>query len=314
MIGCMGQAARAAASRWRWRRRRRATGPEAAAAAIRQRRGDILDANDRTWRRRAEGARAVRCSTGWRSTRSGSKRWPRASRTSRPARSGRRGAGGMDAAERADDLAGARAARRHRHHLRSAAERDRRCRRPVPEIRQCRDPARRLREFPFLARASQCADRRACARPNLPAEAIQLVPTIDRAAVGEMLRLDDFIDIIVPRGGKGADRAGAAREPHPGHRPSRGHLPHLYRRRRRRSQGAADRAQRQDAAHRRLRRDRDAAGRPPRHRAVAADPRRPRAAGCEIRGDAETRALDPRVKAATAKRIGAPSISTRSSR
>ncbi len=37
---------------------------------------------------------------------------------------------------------------------------------------------------------------------GLPVEAIQLVPTRDRAAVGEMLRLDDYIDIIVPRGGR----------------------------------------------------------------------------------------------------------------
>lgn len=33
--------------------------------------------------------------------------------------------------------------------------------------------------------------------------AIQLVPTIDRAAVGEMLRMAQYIDVIVPRGGKG---------------------------------------------------------------------------------------------------------------
>jgi glutamate-5-semialdehyde dehydrogenase len=37
---------------------------------------------------------------------------------------------------------------------------------------------------------------------NLPPGAIQLVPTIDRAAVGEMLTMVDHIDIIVPRGGK----------------------------------------------------------------------------------------------------------------
>ena len=37
---------------------------------------------------------------------------------------------------------------------------------------------------------------------DLPAAAIQLVPTTDRAAVGEMLRLSEFIDVIVPRGGK----------------------------------------------------------------------------------------------------------------
>ncbi len=38
---------------------------------------------------------------------------------------------------------------------------------------------------------------------GLPEDAIQLVPTRDRAAVGEMLRAVDFIDVIVPRGGKG---------------------------------------------------------------------------------------------------------------
>jgi glutamate-5-semialdehyde dehydrogenase len=37
---------------------------------------------------------------------------------------------------------------------------------------------------------------------GLPEGAIQLVPTTDRAAVGEMLTMTDYIDIIVPRGGK----------------------------------------------------------------------------------------------------------------
>jgi len=38
---------------------------------------------------------------------------------------------------------------------------------------------------------------------GLPKGAIQLVPTRDRAAVTEMLKATDFIDVIVPRGGKG---------------------------------------------------------------------------------------------------------------
>lgn len=38
---------------------------------------------------------------------------------------------------------------------------------------------------------------------NLPLDAIQLVPTRDRAAVGAMLTAVDHIDVIVPRGGKG---------------------------------------------------------------------------------------------------------------
>jgi glutamate-5-semialdehyde dehydrogenase len=37
---------------------------------------------------------------------------------------------------------------------------------------------------------------------GLPAEAIQLVPTTDRAAVGAMLGMAGVIDVIVPRGGK----------------------------------------------------------------------------------------------------------------
>jgi glutamate-5-semialdehyde dehydrogenase len=40
------------------------------------------------------------------------------------------------------------------------------------------------------------------AAAGLPAAAIQLVPTRDRAAVAEMLRMTRHIDVIVPRGGK----------------------------------------------------------------------------------------------------------------
>lgn len=38
---------------------------------------------------------------------------------------------------------------------------------------------------------------------GLPEDAIQLIPTQDRSAVGELLKLSDYVDIIVPRGGKG---------------------------------------------------------------------------------------------------------------
>lgn len=38
---------------------------------------------------------------------------------------------------------------------------------------------------------------------GLPEGCIQMVPTTDRAAVGEMLTMSDVIDVIVPRGGKG---------------------------------------------------------------------------------------------------------------
>ena len=40
------------------------------------------------------------------------------------------------------------------------------------------------------------------AQANLPIDAIQMVSTTDRAAVGEMLTMSKHIDVIVPRGGK----------------------------------------------------------------------------------------------------------------
>jgi len=38
---------------------------------------------------------------------------------------------------------------------------------------------------------------------DLPAAAVQVVETTDRAAVGELLNMKEYVDIIVPRGGKG---------------------------------------------------------------------------------------------------------------
>lgn len=38
---------------------------------------------------------------------------------------------------------------------------------------------------------------------GLPAEAVQVIATTDRAAVGEMLRMPEYIDVVIPRGGKG---------------------------------------------------------------------------------------------------------------
>ncbi|MFQ3346510.1 MAG: glutamate-5-semialdehyde dehydrogenase [Candidatus Azotimanducaceae bacterium] len=37
---------------------------------------------------------------------------------------------------------------------------------------------------------------------GLPAACVQLVNTTDRAAVGELIQLDEYVDVIVPRGGK----------------------------------------------------------------------------------------------------------------
>ncbi len=52
------------------------------------------------------------------------------------------------------------------------------------------------------SRAIAEAVRVGLAQAGLPADAVQLVPTRDRAAVGMMLTLTEFIDVIVPRGGR----------------------------------------------------------------------------------------------------------------
>ena len=38
---------------------------------------------------------------------------------------------------------------------------------------------------------------------GLPETAVQVIETTDRAAVGELITMKDYVDIIVPRGGKG---------------------------------------------------------------------------------------------------------------
>ncbi len=44
--------------------------------------------------------------------------------------------------------------------------------------------------------------RRAMVESGLPQDAVQLVDTTDRALVGEMIRADAFVDVIIPRGGR----------------------------------------------------------------------------------------------------------------
>jgi len=44
--------------------------------------------------------------------------------------------------------------------------------------------------------------RRALASAGLPEDCVQLMPTTDRAAVGELLRATGWLDLIVPRGGR----------------------------------------------------------------------------------------------------------------
>ncbi len=135
---------------------------------------------------------------------------------------------------------------------------------------------------------------------GLPEAAIQLVPTRDRAAVGLMLGMNEHIDIIVPRGG----RSLIERVQRESRIPVIAHLEgicHTY------VDGAADpgkaRAIVLNAKMRRvsicgatetLLADRQlAADRLP---AILADLRE---AGCELRGDPETQAIDPTVLPAT---------------
>ena len=96
---------------------------------------------------------------------------------------------------------------------------------------------------------------------GLPEDAIMLVPTRDRAAVGMMLSgLNGGIDVIVPRGGKSLVARVKRKRACRCSRISKASVTSMSMRRRSRD-GEIDRAQRQDAAHRRLRRGRDAAGR-----------------------------------------------------
>jgi len=45
--------------------------------------------------------------------------------------------------------------------------------------------------------------RQGLERAGLPREAVQVVETTDRAAVGELICMQEYVDVIVPRGGKG---------------------------------------------------------------------------------------------------------------
>jgi glutamate-5-semialdehyde dehydrogenase len=135
---------------------------------------------------------------------------------------------------------------------------------------------------------------------GLPEDAIQMIPTTDRAAVGAMLKAQGLIDIIVPRGGKSL----VARVQDEARVPVLAHLDgivHLY------IDGAADPAKAQSlVVNAKLRRtgvcgatetlliDRAYADPEPILAALLD-------AGCEVRGDDEARALNPYVLRATAE-------------
>jgi glutamate-5-semialdehyde dehydrogenase len=52
-------------------------------------------------------------------------------------------------------------------------------------------------------RALAALVQQALVAAGLPADAVQLVPTTDRAAVGQLIAMPAYVDVIIPRGGKG---------------------------------------------------------------------------------------------------------------
>lgn len=149
-------------------------------------------------------------------------------------------------------------------------------------------------------RAIHAAFARGLADAGLPTDAVQLVPTTDRAAVGAMLKADGAIDLVVPRGGKSL----VARVQEEARVPVLAHLDginHTY------IDGAADPDMARDlAVNAKMRRtgicgatetlliDRAFEDPAPILSALID-------AGCEVRGDADIRAIEPRVVAANAE-------------
>lgn len=133
---------------------------------------------------------------------------------------------------------------------------------------------------------------------GVPADAVQLIPTQDRAAVGAMLAAAGLIDMIIPRGGKGlVERVQAdARVPVLAHLDG---ICHTYLHR------AADPAMASDIAFNAKMRRTGICGAmetllvDAQFSASAAVLRRLLEAGCEVRGDARAQALDSRIVAAS---------------
>ena len=148
-------------------------------------------------------------------------------------------------------------------------------------------------------RAIHAALTRGLVSGGVPAEAVQLIPTQDRAAVGAMLAASGLIDMIVPRGGKSL----VARVQADARVPVLAHLDginHTY------VHAAADTAMAEAIVlNAKLRRTGicgametlliDAAYPDPARLVTALIER-----GCEVRGDARIAALDPRVIPASA--------------
>ncbi len=139
------------------------------------------------------------------------------------------------------------------------------------------------------------------AAADLPAAAIQLIPTTDRAAVGELLRLTDYIDVIVPRGGKSLIERVTAESRIPMFKHLEG-LCHTY------IDAAADPEMARKVAFNAKMRRTGVCGstetlliaRSVANRVLPGIVDDLTAAGCEVRGDASAQALDTRIVPATA--------------
>lgn len=135
---------------------------------------------------------------------------------------------------------------------------------------------------------------------GLPGSSIQLVPTTDRAAVGEMLGMTEFIDVIVPRGGKSLIERVSAESKVPLFKHLEG-ICHVY------VDKAADTAKAEAIVlNAKMRRTGICGAAETLLVDEACDPgmmaRLVRAladAGCEVRGDSAARAADPRAKPAS---------------
>jgi glutamate-5-semialdehyde dehydrogenase len=148
-------------------------------------------------------------------------------------------------------------------------------------------------------RAIQAALAAGLASVGLPADAVQLVPTQDRAAVGALLRAQGLVDIIIPRGGKSL----VARVQDDARVPVLAHLDginHLY------IDGAADPAKAVALAVNAKMRRTGVCGAT---ETILIDRAYPAQlaivdalikAGCEVRGDKEVAALSPHVTPASA--------------
>jgi glutamate-5-semialdehyde dehydrogenase len=149
-------------------------------------------------------------------------------------------------------------------------------------------------------RAIHAALAAGIAAAGLPADAVQLVPTQDRAAVGAMLAAQGLIDIIIPRGGKSL----VARVQAEARVPVLAHLDgvnHSY------IDGAADPAMAQALVVNAKMRRTGVCGATETvliDRAYPAAPALVAAlidAGCAVRGDAAVTAMDPRATPASAE-------------